>query len=68
MPSLALKELNEIYQKLPTAYGVIKPDPPVFTIISANRAYQKLLHPSGKDIAEKSFLTLLLNVLLKRMT
>lgn len=55
MPSLELQELNEIYQKLPTAYGIIKPDSPIFTIISANRSYRKLLHPSGKDIKGKSF-------------
>jgi signal transduction histidine kinase len=56
MSQLTSQEITGIFDKLPTAYAVIQPDAPAFSILKANDAYQALLTPDAAgNIAGKSF-------------
>lgn len=50
------EDLALIFNKLPTAYAVVKPTRPSFPIIKVNDAYRDLITPNENHITGKNFL------------
>jgi len=55
MSKLASEEISNIFDELPVAHAVIKPESPTFPILYANNAYCELFNVSAEEILGNPF-------------